>query len=90
MAQKKILIETKEGERQLVDSMDGHEGGKILGRDVEPLEFASVQGGKLVEDEERKANAKKREDALAVEPEELMDRLEALEARVAKLEASNG
>lgn len=71
-----ILIELN-GERQLVKSLDGCEGCKVIERDVEasPSDFAKREGGSWVEDTEAKSTAKRNAKLLKMTRAEFMDHI---------------
>lgn len=83
------LIECpKTGERCLVESLEGYDGWAVLSEDVSPPPSAHCdwccETKRWVEDEEAKARAARR--AAIRDPEQLLEIIENLEARVAALE----
>jgi hypothetical protein len=82
---KKYLIETKDGQRHVTEDLTGYEDYKLLHYDAPNLEHTKVVGKKLVEDVELK-KARKRAEKVAMPREDLVAWLEALEARIEKLE----
>ena len=71
-----ILIE-KGGERQLVESLDGYDGWKVVERDVDrpPSTFAKREGGKWVEDTEAKEKAERNAKLEKMTRAELVDHI---------------
>ena len=92
-----FLIKEPNGEHALVESLDGHEDAEVIQEGVEPCEFAKVDEGFLCEDLEREMAAARRQEAVELDREEILDRLEMLEAAVkrqaeliAQLQSANG
>jgi hypothetical protein len=69
-----ILIEHN-GERLLVNSLDGHEGCKVIEQDVEeqPHDHCRRENGRWVEDTEAKAKAEHNARLMAMTRAELID-----------------
>jgi hypothetical protein len=88
-----FLIE-KNGERQHVKSLKGYEGWTVLkkGRGSQPVDHAEFVDGKWKVDPDLKARREKRTALVAMVPrdwrEHVVDRLDALEAEIARLSAA--
>lgn len=86
-----ILIE-QDGEQQLVESLEGHDGCKVLAQDVQPppQECCTWENGQWVVDKRALANTKRRAALTSMDRleffNEVMKEVDALRARVEELE----
>jgi hypothetical protein len=83
-----LLENPATGERVHTGNKAGYDGWTVLaeGPNAEPVAHAEFRDGKWHVDASKKAKADRRALAALMSKEDLMDRLEALEARVQALE----
>jgi hypothetical protein len=93
MSRARYAIVEKDGELQTVleSTLDGYEGWSVIQRGIThpPEHHKGHDGKRWITDADAKAKARRRARAHAIPREELVDRLEAIEARVAELEKRN-